>query len=68
MDKKNDTFYINEALKQAKIAAKYGDIPVGCIVVYRENKRNKKMCEIAKSCGFEEYYTYEKRIPTPHAL
>ena len=28
----------------------------------------EKMCEIAKSCGFEEYYTYEKRIPTPHAL
>ena len=28
----------------------------------------EKMCEIAKSCGFDEYFTYEKRIPTPHAL
>ena len=28
----------------------------------------EKMCKIAKSCGFDEYYTYKKRIPTPHAL
>lgn len=48
---KNDKYFIEEALKQAKIAANSGDIPVGCIVVYRENKKNKKMCEIADAAG-----------------
>ena len=27
-----------------------------------------KATELAKSCGFEEYYTFEKRIPTAHKL
>ena len=45
MNKNNDKYYINEALKKAKIAAKIGDIPVGCIIVYKENKNNTKMCE-----------------------
>ena len=51
---KNDKYFIEEALKQAKIAANGGDIPVGCIVVYRENKKNKKMCEIADAAGIED--------------
>ncbi|MBQ2204536.1 MAG: nucleoside deaminase [Lachnospiraceae bacterium] len=71
MDKKNDTFYINEALKQAKIAAKYGDIPVGCIVVYRENKRNKKMCEIANAARIKDgdilAKSYNKRNKSKNA-
>lgn len=51
MDKRSDKYYIDEALKKAKIAAKEGDIPVGCIIVYKENKNNKKMCEVAKAAG-----------------
>ncbi len=51
---KNDKYYIDEALKQARIAANGGDIPVGCIVVYRENKKNKKMCEIASAAGISD--------------
>ncbi|MBR4314850.1 MAG: nucleoside deaminase [Lachnospiraceae bacterium] len=51
---KNDKYFIDEALKQAKIAANSGDIPVGCIVVYRENKKNKKMCEIANAAGLKD--------------
>ena len=39
---------MNEALKKAIVAADNEDIPVGCIIVYNENKKNKKMCEIAK--------------------
>lgn len=51
---KNDKYFIDEALKQARIAANGGDIPVGCIVVYRENKKNKKMCEIANAAGIKD--------------
>ncbi len=51
---KNDKYFIDEALKQAKIAANSGDIPVGCIVVYRENKKNKKMYEIANAAGLKD--------------
>ena len=47
MNIKNDKYYINEALKKANIAAKEGDVPVGCIIVYNENKNNKKMCRVA---------------------
>ena len=54
MISKNDKYFIDEALKQAKIAANSGDIPVGCIVVYRENKKNKKMCEIANAAGLKD--------------
>ena len=39
---KDDNYFIKEALKQAKVAANGGDIPVGCSVVYREYKKNKK--------------------------
>ena len=69
---KNDKYFINEALKQAKIAANGGDIPVGCIVVYRENKKNKKMCEIANAAGIEDYKilskAYNKRNKDKNAI
>lgn len=44
----NDEYYINKAIKLANIAAENGDIPVGCLIVYNENKKNKKMCEVAR--------------------
>ena len=48
---KQNIDYINEALKKARIAANNGDIPVGCIIVYNENKKNKKMCELTDAAG-----------------
>ena len=38
-----DKFYLNKALMEAKKAYKNGDIPVGCVIVYNENKNNTKM-------------------------
>ena len=46
-----DKYFIDQALKKALVAAKEGDIPVGCIIVYKENKNNKKMCEVAKKAN-----------------
>lgn len=61
----DDKYYINEALKKAKIAASGGDIPVGCVVVYRENKKNKKMCAVTDKAGIKNgdvlAKTYNKR-------
>lgn len=72
MISKNDKYFIEEALKQAKIAANSGDIPVGCIVVYRENKKNKKMCEIADAAGLKDgtvlARTYNKRNKDKNAI
>ena len=72
MTLKDDKYFIEEALKQAKIAANSGDIPVGCIVVYRENKKNKKMCEIADAAGLKDgtvlARTYNKRNKDKNAI
>ena len=69
---KNDKYFIEEALKQAQIAANGGDIPVGCIVVYRENKKNKKMCEIASAAGVKDgsivARAYNKRNKDKNAI
>lgn len=51
---KDKTFYIKKALKEATIAARNGDIPVGALIVYRENLKNKKMCEIAKLASIND--------------
>ncbi len=67
-----DKKYIKEALKKAKIAASGGDIPVGCIVVYRENKKNKKMCEVAMKAGVKDgdivARAYNKRNKDKNAI
>lgn len=72
MTLKDDKYFIEEALKQAKIAANSGDIPVGCIVVYRENKKNKKMCEIANAVGLKDSAVlaraYNKRNKDKNAI
>ena len=31
-----DLKYMKEALKQAKKAAKIGEVPIGCVIVYRD--------------------------------
>ena len=69
---KDDKYYINEALKKAKIAAKIGDIPVGCIIVFKENKHNKKMCEIATNMNIKDGQilarTYNRRNTDKNAV
>ena len=69
---KDDKYYINEALKKAKIAAKIGDIPVGCIIVYKENKNNKKMCEVASNSNIKDSQilarTYNRRNADKNAV
>ncbi len=49
-----DEKYMKEAIKQAKKAAKVGDVPIGCVIVYQEriiargyNKRNAKKTTLA---------------------
>lgn len=72
MNTRDDNYFIKEALKQARIAASGGDIPVGCIVVYRENKKNKKMCEIANAAGIADgailARAYNKRNKDKNAI
>ena len=49
-----DEKYMKEALRQAKKALKNGDVPIGCIIVYKDkiiargyNKRNAKKTTLA---------------------
>lgn len=49
-----DEQYMKEALKQAKKAAKIGEVPIGCVIVYQDkiiargyNKRNTKKNTLA---------------------
>lgn len=49
-----DTKYMKEALKEAKKAAKIGEVPIGCVIVYEDkiigrgyNKRNSKKTTLA---------------------
>lgn len=46
--------YMKEALKEAKKAIKYGEVPIGCVIVYEDkiigrgyNKRNTKKTTLA---------------------
>ena len=47
----DDKYYMVKALNLAKKAFISNDIPVGAVIVYNENKKNKKMCEAAKKAG-----------------
>ena len=49
----SDKYYMQKALAMAKVAMANGDIPVGSVIVYNENKKNKKMCEVAESRGIK---------------
>lgn len=49
-----DVRYMKEAIKQAKKAAKIGEVPIGCVIVYQDkiiargyNKRNTKKNTLA---------------------
>lgn len=45
---KDDKYYMNKALLEAKKAYKNGDTPIGCVIVYNENKKYDRMSKIAK--------------------
>ena len=44
--KYSDEYYMDLALKQAKFAYDNGDVPIGVILVYNENKKNKQMTRV----------------------
>lgn len=44
----NDIQYMKFAIKEAKKALKYGDIPIGAIIVYNKNTNNKIMSALMK--------------------
>ena len=56
MNKKNTEFYMNQAIKQAKLAYKYREVPVGAVVVL-----NKKII----GRGYNS--VIKKRDPSAHA-
>lgn len=50
----DDKYYMKKALTFAKKAYESDDIPVGAVIVYNENKKNKKMCEAAREAGLKD--------------
>ncbi len=56
LTEKNDTYFMGEALKEARVAANKGEVPVGCVIVHK----NKI---IAKAHNQRE----ELKDPTAHA-
>ena len=49
-----DIKYMREALKQARLALKHGEVPIGCVIVYRDkiigrgyNRRNTDKCTLS---------------------
>lgn len=52
-DALKDVFFMKEAIKQAKKAAKLGEVPIGCVIVYDDtiiargyNRRNTDKCTL----------------------
>lgn len=54
MKLEKDKYYLSKALKRAKMAMNNGDIPVGAIIVYNENKKNTKMLQVVKKVGVKD--------------
>ena len=50
----DDKYYMKKAYDKALVAAANGDIPVGAVIVYNENKKNIKMCEVAKEAKLDD--------------
>lgn len=67
-----DKYYLDIAIKSAKKAFKNGDIPVGAVIVYNENKKNQKMHEVAERAGIEDgdiiSISYNKRNYKKNAI
>lgn len=42
----DDNYYMDLALKEASEAFDNDDVPIGCIIVYNKNKKNKKMFDL----------------------
>ena len=49
-----DEYYMKLAIKEARKAYKIGDTPIGCVIVYNENKKNTKMYDRVKNLLVEK--------------
>lgn len=67
-----DKYYLDIAIKSAMKAFKNGDIPVGAVIVYNENKKNQKMHEMAERAGIDDgdiiSISYNKRNYKKNAI
>ncbi|MCQ2609414.1 MAG: nucleoside deaminase [Lachnospiraceae bacterium] len=50
----DDRYYMQKALIEARKAYNNGDTPIGCVIVYKENKRYDRMTKIAKKMGIKD--------------
>ncbi len=70
--KELDKYYMNKAVKCAKLALKSMDIPVGAVIVYNENKNNIKMCEVMSKASIKDKdiitTAYNKRNKKKNAI
>ena len=53
-EKYTDEYYMNLALKQAKFAYDNGDVPIGVVLVYNENKKNKQMTRVMDKLNIKD--------------
>lgn len=53
-EKYTDEYYMDLALKQAKFAYDNGDVPIGVVLVYNENKKNKQMTRVMDKLNIKD--------------
>ena len=53
-EKWTDEYYMDLALKQAKFAYDNGDVPIGVVLVYNENKKNKQMTRVMDKLNIKD--------------
>lgn len=68
-----DNYYMSIALKEAKKAYDNGEIPIGAVIVYNVNKKNKKMYNVIKPLLNDKDYivlskAYNKRNVNKNAI
>lgn len=69
---KNDNYYMNKALKEATKSTKYGDVPVGCVIV-KNNKivskaynKREKLNDVIKHAEIIAIQKACKKLKTWH--
>lgn len=50
----DDIYYMHKAILEARKAEKNGDIPIGAVIVYNENKTNKRQTEIMRKASIND--------------
>ncbi|MDO5563770.1 MAG: nucleoside deaminase [Eubacteriales bacterium] len=68
----DDEFYMNIAIKEAKKALLYEDVPIGCVIVYKKNDKNIVMSKHMESININDNAilskAYNKRNKTNSAI